>query len=131
MLFVFLEACYGCFCFYMCLFDCKCKNINRLGENINEKRRRQQNIKKQKLNRKASRNTYIYIYIYKERHIDIYIYIKEKENTLIQDIQPTNLRESYIICLYHISLLSFCIYNRKSTYNKNNKRTNKTEKHKT
>ena len=28
------------FCFYMCLFDCKCKSLKRLGENKKTRRRR-------------------------------------------------------------------------------------------
>ena len=54
------------FCFYMCFFDCKCKSLKRLGENIKNNR------KKHKKNRKTRRKT---------------------EKTKIQDIQPTNFRE--------------------------------------
>ena len=39
-------------CCCMCLFDCKCKSLNQLGENMTIKNR-----KKQKYNRKASRKT--------------------------------------------------------------------------
>ena len=50
---------------YMCFFDCRCKNLNKLGENIFLKK----NIKKQKS-------------------------FEKNIKTEIQDIQPTNLREA-------------------------------------
>ena len=65
---VFLEAvvCYVCLCVYVC-FDCKCKSLKRLGENI------------------------------QQQHKETYTTYKLKENnkhtTETQDIQPTNLHE--------------------------------------
>ena len=44
---------FSCFkCVYMCLFDCKCKNLNRLGENIKQKQHRQNIHNTEKLREK-------------------------------------------------------------------------------
>ena len=50
----------------MCFFDCKCKSLKRLGENIKNNRKKQQ----------------------KEEQLK-----EQQKTTEIQDIQPTNLRE--------------------------------------
>ena len=47
----FLEAVYLLFCCYMCLFDCKCRSLKRLGENIKYNR-----FKRTKENKHISKN---------------------------------------------------------------------------
>ena len=75
--YVFLETIL-CVVMFLCVcFDCKCKSLNRLGENIFFLNK---NRKKQTYNRKASRET--------------------SKQTEIQDIQPTNLREYIYIYIY-------------------------------
>ena len=68
-----LFTCLLCVC--VCFVDCKCKRLNRLGENIKNKTL---TTTLTRTNRKASR---------------------KKHKTEIQDIQPTNLRE-YISYIY-------------------------------
>ena len=59
---VFLRVCLLCLCFYVCLFDCKCKSLKRLGENRKNKKKHKKNIKtqrkteKQKNQKSPSRN---------------------------------------------------------------------------
>ena len=67
---VFLEVFYVVCSVVICAFvDCKCKSLNRLGENKQTKNERNRN-KTEKL---------------REKHYN--------KTTEIQDIQPTNLRE--------------------------------------
>ena len=39
---------FWCFCFYMSMFDCKCKSLNRLGENRKTNRKKQKSFEKNK-----------------------------------------------------------------------------------
>ena len=114
-------------CFYVCFFDCKCKRLKILGENINKNNRNKH--KQQQTNSKK--------------------YIKTNRNTAYPAHEPPRInRTNYswrfvgwiycisvlfmcffeflcfvvmflsVVCLcFRLVFLSFCIYNRKNTYN--------------
>ena len=128
-----------CLLFYMCFFDCKCKSLKRLGENIkkNDRKKHKQNRttkgKQKNINTgypaheppRINRTNYsrrfvgwiycIYVFMFSFELFLFFCYV------------------SFCLFCFRLVFLSFCIYNRTNIYKnitkQNNSKENK-KKHK-
>ena len=111
---------------YICLFDCKCNNLNRLGENITTNRKKHN---KQKNNSKKNKQQHRYRIssprtsankshkIFAEvRGLDI-LYFLLFFFELLYVLFSFFFFFSFFSSCFRLVFSSFCIYNRTHTYN--------------
>ena len=110
------------------LVDCKCKSLQRLGENIclrKKKKRKEKYIKKQKENKKQKRT--------RRKTIQTQKYIISSPRTSANKSHKMFVVLSVSLCV-RLVVLRFCIYNRKKHIHKhclkNKKNKNKKNKKK-
>ena len=118
--FLFFSKLFMCFnCFYV-FFDCKCKSLNRLGKNIYKKKTHR---KRHKSNRKASRKKNINTQKYRissprtSAKLCISVVFMFFFSKLFCFISV-----SFCVLCFRLIYSSFCMFNRKNTYN--NRTTN-------
>ena len=123
----------------MCLFDCKCKSLKRLGENIkNNRKKHKQTEQLKEKHKQKNRNTGYPAH--EPPRINRTNYSRRFVGWIscISVVFPVFLWVFLFVCLFmfllcfRLVLLSFCVYNRKNTYKNRKHRTTqrKTEKHK-
>ena len=108
-------------CFYMCLFDCKCKNLKRLGENRqNTERNRNKHIKHQRKTEKQRNTRYpahepprIFCAIYSRRFVG-WIYCISVYFCFFFELLCFLFYS--VVFRFRLVFLSFCIYNRTQTH---------------
>ena len=116
-----------CYVVICVCFDCKCKNLKRLGENINTNKTKNRQLREQ--HKKENRTTgypaheppRIYVsYIYSRRFvgwmscISVFVYV------FLEAFLFLFVYFCFCLC-FRLAFLSFCIYNRQNIYNNINK----------
>ena len=116
--YVFLRVVFLLFvCFYMCLFDCKCKSLQRLGENIKKRKQKQTTLRKtfKKKTEISQPEPERYLFAVGSRAgYPVFMFV-----VLFLEFVCFCLWFFLFCCCFRIVCLSFCIYNRKRKTYKN------------